>query len=188
MVILLVEDEAHIRTLVAMLLTCEGYVVLPDGDGDEGLAVSRQFAGAIHLVISDLEMPRKCGDALCAVLARERPGLKALIISSGSSAEALRRAAHLPLLAKPFSASKLTARVQELLEDRAGGHTPRVSPIPRNRASCRCYRGGRPELRRSAMLVFSAVRAWSWATAKEASFPWSPCSVVQGCLLWRSGS
>lgn len=127
-VILLVEDEAQIRKIVAMLLTCEGYVVLSACNGDEGLSVSRQFAGTIDLVISDLEMPLRCGDALCADLVRERPGLKALIISSGPSAEAVCRAAHLPLLAKPFDASTLTAKVEELLKDPAGGHTPRLRP------------------------------------------------------------
>src|SRR5689334_7081998 len=71
-VVLLVDDETQIRKLVAMLLTCDGYFVLSAADGHEGLVVSRQFAGWIDLVVSDLEMPRKCGDELCADLARER--------------------------------------------------------------------------------------------------------------------
>jgi DNA-binding response OmpR family regulator len=118
-VILLVEDEVQIRKLVAMLLTCEGYVVLLAADGDEALDVSRKFSGKIDLVISDVDMPRKCGDELCGELARERPGLKSLIISSGSSAQAVCRAANLPLLPKPFGRRTLTARVQEVLADRS---------------------------------------------------------------------
>ena len=88
-------------------------------DGDKALDWSRKFPGKIDLVISDLDMPQKCGDELCGELERERPGLRALIISSESSAQAVRRAANLPLLPKPFGRRTLTARVQEVLADRS---------------------------------------------------------------------
>jgi PleD family two-component response regulator len=56
-VVLVADDDAPIRNLVALLMQQDGYFVLSAADGHEGLELSRLYPGFIDLVITDMQMP-----------------------------------------------------------------------------------------------------------------------------------
>jgi CheY-like chemotaxis protein len=110
LVILLVDDEPMIRDITRVVLEGEGYFILTAADGEEALLVSRTFPGAIHLLLTDVEMPRLNGLQLRERLREERPATRALLMSGkvGMTAEQ----AFLP---KPFGADAVKARVRQML-------------------------------------------------------------------------
>ncbi len=74
--ILLVEDQREVRDLVARILTRLGYTVLPAGNGAEALAATRECAGRIDLVLSDVIMPDQMGPEIVKALRGEYPDLR----------------------------------------------------------------------------------------------------------------
>jgi CheY-like chemotaxis protein len=114
-VILVADDEAMNLNLVTILMQRAGYVVLSACDGQEGLEISRTYPGKIDLVISDMEMPRINGTDLCARLLRERPGIKAIVMSGADLKKIIGQDSPLPFLPKPFNGETLRAKVQAVL-------------------------------------------------------------------------
>jgi DNA-binding response OmpR family regulator len=114
-VILVADDEALLRNLVTLLLQRDGYSVLSAADGHEGLELSRKYPGPIHLLITDLEMPRMNGTDLCGHLMEERPGIKVLVMSGSDITEIVRQNVNLPFLPKPFNGEALRTRVRAIL-------------------------------------------------------------------------
>jgi DNA-binding response OmpR family regulator len=112
-VILVVDDDGLFRKLITLLMQQDGYFVLSAANGHEGLELSRQYAGTIDLLITDVEMPRLNGTDLCAHVCEERPGIKVLVMSGAGLNETVGRS--LPFLAKPFDPKTLKARVRVIL-------------------------------------------------------------------------
>jgi DNA-binding response OmpR family regulator len=111
--ILLVEDEASIRSLVRKSLHREGYDVLDAGTTEDSLAAARKHEGRIDLLITDVLVPRVNGRVLAEELTRERPGLKVLFISGHTEEVVLPEGA--AFLRKPFTLGALLERVRDLL-------------------------------------------------------------------------
>ena len=86
--ILVVDDEAQIRTMLALMLEQEGYTVHTAANGEEGLALMGRHA--FDLVITDMIMPVKDGLKFIMELVREYPDLKILAISGGGAIKAER--------------------------------------------------------------------------------------------------
>src|SRR5262249_35169339 len=78
--ILLVEDEAELRSANAEFLTSIGYSVICASSGPEALKLARE-AGPIDLVISDVVMPKMNGREFADCLLRARPQVKVLVVS-----------------------------------------------------------------------------------------------------------
>ena len=118
-VILVVEDEAAIRGLMRETLEQSGYAVLEASDGNEALDLCRRRTGPIHLLVTDLIMPRMGGAEVAARLTALRPGLKVLYLS-GYTEDALVRQGVLDgqthFLQKPFPLDTLTHKVREILD------------------------------------------------------------------------
>jgi two-component system cell cycle sensor histidine kinase/response regulator CckA len=116
--ILLAENDDSIRRLSAAVLTSAGYRVLVAADGEEALRVAGGNPGTIHLLLSDVVMPKLEGHQLAAKLSAVRPGLKVLLMS-GYTAEVLSSQGRLPagagFLEKPFLPETLVRRVREAL-------------------------------------------------------------------------
>ncbi|HVY45245.1 MAG TPA: ATP-binding protein, partial [Minicystis sp.] len=120
--LLLVEDDAHVRRVLTKNLAGLGYRVLEASSGAEALAVAGREPGAIHVVVSDVVMPGLAARDLVARLRAERPGVRALFISGYTPDEVLREqveAGDAALLAKPFTATELAARVRRVLDEPA---------------------------------------------------------------------
>jgi CheY-like chemotaxis protein len=80
-VILLAEDEAVVRNLVAMMLSKEGYAVLTANDGQEALEICNKFKDPIHMLLTDVKMPRMSGLELAEWVHKKRPEIKIMIMS-----------------------------------------------------------------------------------------------------------
>jgi PAS domain S-box-containing protein len=117
--VLLVEDEETVRRIAERVLSRGGYDVLTAGEGAEAMALSRQHAGTIQVLVTDLVMPRMNGSDLARRLMAERPGIRVLFIS-GYDRDAARTAGPLEpgtdFIEKPFSPEVLLERVARLLE------------------------------------------------------------------------
>jgi PAS domain S-box-containing protein len=117
--ILIAEDEAELRALMRRALERQGYHVLQAGDGAEALDVAANHDGPIHLLVTDVVMPRLSGKELAVRLLERRPGIRVLFIS-GYSDEAIERHGVLTpdsvYLEKPVSPDALSRTVRELLD------------------------------------------------------------------------
>jgi PAS domain S-box-containing protein len=117
--ILLVEDEASVRSLFYEVLTDSGYRVLQASSGEEALKVSRAHAGPIDLLLTDVVMPGMGGREVARLLAAERP-CQRVLFASGYTAEAIARQGVLEpgtdLIHKPFTPDALLRRVRERLD------------------------------------------------------------------------
>lgn len=114
-VILVTDDDLQVRKLVTVLMQQDGYCVLSAAGGQEGLALSRQYAGSIDLLITGVRMARLNGTNLCARLLDERPGIKVIFTISADLSEFFTPIADLPFLTKPINGHTLRAKVCESL-------------------------------------------------------------------------
>jgi len=117
--ILVVEDDDAVRSLARLSLERAGYMVLLAPDPVEGERVARQYPGPVHLLVSDVIMPRAGGGPLVDRLRPERPSLRVLYISGYTDATA-GFGAHIgpdtPFLAKPFTPEELAIKVRDVLD------------------------------------------------------------------------
>ena len=114
--ILVADDEPAIRAAIGHLLKQQGYRVLEAVDGLEALAIAAQHSGPIHLLLTDLRMPRLDGHELHRRLNRQRPETRTLFMSGSSVAGLHPAAAFLP---KPFAPRGLVRKVNQLLRPQA---------------------------------------------------------------------
>ena len=112
--ILLVDDNADLREVVAELLAGEGHLVAQAGDGQQALEWCLAN-GAPALMVLDLEMPRLGGWELLAVM-RCHPSLAGVpvVIFSGAEISSAARAVY-PVLPKTADAAVLAKMVNDLL-------------------------------------------------------------------------
>jgi len=88
--ILVVDDEAQVRTLARDILVGAGYRVLEAEDGESGLRVAEEHQGAIHVLLTDVVMPGINGKQLGDQLTALRPDIKTIFMS-GRAAEVISR-------------------------------------------------------------------------------------------------
>jgi two-component system cell cycle sensor histidine kinase/response regulator CckA len=117
--VLLVEDQDSLREMVGEALRLLGYKVLGAPHGEAAIELAREHAGPLHLLVTDIVMPRMGGFDLATRLLAERPGLRVLYMS-GHAADVVSRhgvrEAGLPLLEKPFRTDVLALKVREALD------------------------------------------------------------------------
>ncbi len=117
--VLLVEDDAMFRGLLAEVLADQGYEVLAAGEPKEALALCDAREVPVDLVVSDLVMPGMTGDTLVEQLQGRYPGIRAILMSGYSDEhleERVRTDGSLPMMRKPFSTKELARRVREVLD------------------------------------------------------------------------
>jgi two-component system, cell cycle sensor histidine kinase and response regulator CckA len=117
--ILIAEDETSLRTLACNILEACGYTVLQAADGEEALAISRKYRGAIEVLLTDVVMPGMGGKELARELSRERPGMR-IIYMSGYTGQTFEEQWPIEsgsfVLMKPFSRQELRQKVHEALD------------------------------------------------------------------------
>jgi signal transduction histidine kinase len=118
-VVLLVEDDPGVRTLVSRTLKRHGYRLLEATSGAEGLAVAGRHGAAIDLVLTDVVMPLMRGPEMVSRIRETRPDIKVLYMSGHAGKpmtadSVLEPSTH--LLEKPFQAHQLLQAVREILD------------------------------------------------------------------------
>lgn len=117
--VLLVEDEGAVRALAGDILRKCGYTVLEASQGEEALGIAQGFAGPIHLLVSDVVMPRMGGRQLAQCLAASRPEMRVLYLSGYTDDAVVRHGVledEVAFLQKPFSPRVLAHKVREVLD------------------------------------------------------------------------
>jgi DNA-binding response OmpR family regulator len=104
--------------LVTALLTKCGYNLIVAADGKNALQQAQQFAGTIHLLLSDIEMPEMTGIELAIQVNQERPDTKILLISGLDSGMLVLNNGW-QFLPKPFLSEMLRDRIRDFLSEQS---------------------------------------------------------------------
>ncbi|WP_426020373.1 PAS domain S-box protein [Brevundimonas sp. DWR2-3-1b1] len=117
--VLIIDDEATVRMLVAEVLGEAGYSVIEAPDGPSGLDILRS-SRRIDLLISDVGLPGGMNGRQVADAARvDRPELKVLFITGYAENAAVGNGLLAPgmeVLTKPFVMGDLAAKVHDMIE------------------------------------------------------------------------
>jgi two-component system, cell cycle sensor histidine kinase and response regulator CckA len=118
-VILVVEDDMAVRSLICRTLRDLGYAVLEARHGEDALIVLQEHHGPTHVVVTDLIMPELGGAPLIEMLHAWYPELKVLFVSGYSQETVAAGGALFPgarYLAKPFSGETLARSIRAILD------------------------------------------------------------------------
>lgn len=124
------EDDEVIRGIIVETLQEQGYTTLEAADGVQALAVAVAHAEPIHLLVTDVVMPRMGGAELAKRLAAGRPALRVLYLSGYSDRAIDLQAgpgAGACFLQKPFNPTSLARKVREVLDTTSSGLT--IGPV-----------------------------------------------------------
>jgi len=116
--ILLVEDEAAVRSLAKKILSLKGYRVLEASDGAIALRIAASHVGEIDLVLTDVAMPNLGGRGMVEELRELSPDIRVLFMSGYPKEEVFpdkSAAARMPYLQKPFTSETLISQVRGAL-------------------------------------------------------------------------
>ena len=117
--VLVVEDEAQVRTLECGILKARGYNVLSAGHGKEAMRICQEHSGPIHLLVTDLVMPHMNGRELARQVIPLRPSMKVLFVSGYPDQTLVNTGMarnQVLLLQKPFAADALLRTVRNVLD------------------------------------------------------------------------
>jgi signal transduction histidine kinase/CheY-like chemotaxis protein len=133
--ILVVEDETGVRELASEFLKAGGYTVLEASDGEEAMKLASNYSQKIHILLTDMVMPRMSGTDLAEKLWIARPDLR-VVFMTGYAEFPTNKTANLmnnaEVLQKPFSRLDLLEKMRlamsafrshHLGETRVGGPT-----------------------------------------------------------------
>ena len=118
--VLVVEDEALVRTTTERILERSGYRVLVAASGHEALALVEQHDGPIDLLLTDVIMPRMNGRQLADEMVKVRPGIRVLF-TSGYTEDVIGDHGVLDkgvrFIGKPYSPESLASSVRLALDN-----------------------------------------------------------------------
>ena len=117
--VLLVEDEPEVRDLAREILEVSGYTVLQACDPLEAVVMAERHPGPIHLLLTDVIMPRQSGRALVERLRPLRPEMQVLYMSGYTNEAIVRHGVLDPdtlFIQKPFTPDALGHRVRAALD------------------------------------------------------------------------
>jgi CheY-like chemotaxis protein len=116
--ILLIEDLAELREMIATILRSKGYRVLQARDGADGVNLAGSHFASIDLIVTDVIMPRLNGPEAMRQIRLRRPNVKAIYIT-GYSDQVLTDEelfSNSLTIEKPFQPDTLLAKIREILD------------------------------------------------------------------------
>jgi PAS domain S-box-containing protein len=117
--ILVVEDEEDVRGLAVRVLERQGYTVLETSCGDDALVLMRERKEPIHMILTDVVMPRMNGRQLAERLIPLHPKMKVLYMSGYADNAIVHHSVleeGVNYIQKPFSIDELARKVREVLD------------------------------------------------------------------------
>ncbi len=117
--VLLVEDEPDVRDLAREILEGSGYTVLQACDAQDAMLMAERHSGPIHLLLSDVIMPKQSGRALVERLRPLRPEMQVLYMSGYTNEAIVRHGVLDPdtlFIQKPFTPLGLAQKVRAALD------------------------------------------------------------------------
>jgi len=117
--ILVVEDSDDLRSLTREVLVQSGYTVLEADDGQHAIQIAESHTGTIHLLLSDVSLPKINGPSVGKALKEQRSGIKVLYMSGYADSAIIENRLVGPgalFLQKPFSLEDLLLKVREVLD------------------------------------------------------------------------
>jgi two-component system, cell cycle sensor histidine kinase and response regulator CckA len=116
--ILVVEDEDQVRAMTCTLLQKAGYTILEGRNGPHAIEASEKHGGPIHLLLTDVVMPKMNGRSLYQKLSARRPEMKVLFVSGYTDSALFRHGmtdSPAAILLKPFTPEALLTHVGQTL-------------------------------------------------------------------------
>jgi DNA-binding NtrC family response regulator len=117
--LLIVEDEAALRSAIAAQLTDRGYEVQEAGSGEEAVAKLAEFA--FDFIITDLRLPGIDGSAVIEAAVARYPHIIAIVVTGygtvKDAVEAIKRGAW-DFVSKPFQIDELMHALDSAIEQR----------------------------------------------------------------------
>ncbi|MFI5326812.1 MAG: response regulator, partial [Candidatus Rokuibacteriota bacterium] len=116
--VLLVEDDEALRSLAREVLSVQGYRVLEASSPADALRLANGHEGEIHVLLTDVVMPKMNGRQLADLVIAARPGLKVLYMSGYADAAIVQHGVLEPgtqFLQKPFTPDGLSRKLREVL-------------------------------------------------------------------------
>jgi len=117
--VLVVENEQALLQLTADVLSRSGYKVLSAHDGIEAIEIARTFGGPIHLLLTDIMMPKLNGHSLARHVSVLHPGIRVLFMTGHSDLEKMPNEtppSDNECLQKPFHRDTLIRKVRQTLD------------------------------------------------------------------------
>jgi two-component system cell cycle sensor histidine kinase/response regulator CckA len=116
--ILLVEDEGDVRRMMHYLLEGQGYAIHEATDGEQGVLFANQWRAPLHLLITDLLLPKVSGSDLAQHVRAQHPETKILFLSGYGEDFITGREILGPrsaFMQKPFAPTLFVSKVRSLL-------------------------------------------------------------------------
>jgi nitrogen-specific signal transduction histidine kinase len=117
--ILIVEDEEEVRKLAVRILERQGYKVLEASQGLDAFIIAEKYEDLIHLLVTDVVMPKISGRELADRIAEIRPEIKVLYMSGYTDNAIVHHGVlreGIKFIQKPFTVEGLARKVREVLD------------------------------------------------------------------------
>jgi two-component system cell cycle sensor histidine kinase/response regulator CckA len=116
--ILVVDDTPLVLEAVSLVLKNAGFTVLSASSPEEAIQISLDFSGTIHLLLTDVMMPKMSGPDLATKLVEQRAELRVMLMTGYAGGDLLILNYGWHLIKKPFVPSLLREKINAVL------HTP----------------------------------------------------------------
>jgi two-component system cell cycle sensor histidine kinase/response regulator CckA len=131
--ILVVEDEAGVRSLAKRILKDRGYDIIEAASGREAMRLATESPKSIDLVLTDIVMPEMPGNDLAERLSAVRTGTRFVFMSGYTKSDLIGRgliAPNVPFLHKPFTSDDLANTIRDALDSSDSAGPPSdIAPV-----------------------------------------------------------